>query len=368
MYTLSLEVINKCNLNCSYCYLGEKKNTYMSIAIAKKAIDIAVHEAKKQYDRTLTVYFIGGEPLMAYDTIQKVVEYTKLICQQNNLTHQFSTTINGTLVTDEIVDFFVKNDFDLKVSLDGPEKVQDLNRKDYAGNGSFQRIMDNFSLLKKYEEKSGKQISIASVVTSNNYQYYAESFQFLLGLGIKKFETGIDQYCEWSKEQLLGLKTQIEQVFYIYKEYIIRTKQPIFWNLWEQHVKSYLFTCSFYACKAGLATCYVTTDGTIYTCAEMQEFEIGTVDLGLNVPRIREIVYLEDRPEDMCKDCEYINHCKTRGCQAANYEINKNVYKPIKINCEVTKWMYDLIKLNLTENQLKKMKEDYERRYVRYAK
>ena len=45
MYTLSLEIINKCNLNCTYCYLGEKKNTYMSLETAQKAIDIAVHEA-----------------------------------------------------------------------------------------------------------------------------------------------------------------------------------------------------------------------------------------------------------------------------------------------------------------------------------
>ena len=43
MYTLSLEIINKCNLNCTYCYLGEKKNTYMSLETAQKAIDIAVH-------------------------------------------------------------------------------------------------------------------------------------------------------------------------------------------------------------------------------------------------------------------------------------------------------------------------------------
>lgn len=340
----------------------------MEIETAKKAIDIAVHEANKQYDRTLTVYFIGGEPLMAYDTIQEVVEYTKERCLHNNLKYGFSTTINGTLVTDEIVDFFARNNFDLKVSLDGPEKVQDLNRKDYAGNGSFHKIMDRFSLLKNYEEKSGKQISIASVVTSNNYQYYAESFRFLLDLGIEKIESGIDQYCEWDKEQMLGLKEQIERVFCIYKEFIIRTKRPIFWNLWEQHVKSYLFPCSFYGCKAGLATCYVTTDGGIYTCAEMQEFKIGTVDTGLDVPRIREIVYLEDRPEETCKKCTYINHCKARGCQVANYEINKNVYRPIKINCEVTQWMYDLIKMNLSENQLKKMKEDYERRTVRYAK
>lgn len=53
MYTLSLEIINKCNLNCKYCYLGEKKNTYMSIDVAKKSVEIALHEALKQYDKTL---------------------------------------------------------------------------------------------------------------------------------------------------------------------------------------------------------------------------------------------------------------------------------------------------------------------------
>lgn len=368
MYTLSLEIINKCNLNCTYCYLGEKKNTYMNFETAKKAVDIAVHEANKQYDRTLVIYFIGGEPLMAYSIIRQVVEYTKVICDRNSLKCQFSTTINGTLITDEIIDFFIENSFDLKVSLDGPEKVQDLNRKDYAGNGSFKKIMEKFLLLKKYEEGSGKRISIASVITNNNYQFYAESFQYLLDLGIKKIESGIDHYCKWNMEQLSGLKSQIEEVVGIYKNFIIQTKQPIFWNLWEQYLKSYLFSCSFYACKAGLATCYVTTNGDIYTCAEIKAFKIGSVDSGLNVTRIREIVYLEDQPEDTCVKCEYVNHCKTRGCQVANYEVNKSVFKPIEVNCEVTKCMYSLIKLNLTEKQLKIMKEDYERRYGKYEK
>ncbi len=107
MYTLSLEIINKCNLNCTYCYLGEKKNTYMSLETAQKVIDIAVHEANKQHDRTLMVYFIGGEPLMAFNLIKDAVDYTKKKCQETNLICKFSTTINGTLVTDEIIDFFV---------------------------------------------------------------------------------------------------------------------------------------------------------------------------------------------------------------------------------------------------------------------
>lgn len=368
MYTLSLEIINKCNLNCTYCYLGEKKNTYMSLETAQKIIDIAVHEANKQHDRTLMVYFIGGEPLMAFNLMKDAVDYTKKKCQETNLICKFSTTINGTLVTDEVIDFFVENTFEVKVSLDGPEYVQNLNRRDYAGTGSFEKIMKNLPLLRKYEQETGNQISVASVVTSNNYQYYAESFQFLLDLGIKKLESGIDYYCSWSDEQLQRLREQIEKVFGLYKAYIQKNQEVIFWNLWEQYLKSFLIPCPFYACKAGLTTCYVTTDGGIYTCAELPEFKIGSVEAGLDVPRIREIIYLEDQEDAMCKECQYIRHCKTRGCQVANYEIHQNVYKPIKVNCEVTKWMYHLIQTNLTEKQLEKLKQEYERRYLRHGK
>ena len=368
MYTLSLEIINKCNLNCTYCYLGEKKNTYMSLETAQRAIDIAVHEANKQHDQTLMVYFIGGEPLMAFNLMKDAVDYTKQKCRETNLICKFSTTINGTLITDEIIDFFIENTFELKVSLDGPEHVQNLNRRDYAGNGSFEKIMKNLPLLRKYEQATGNQISVASVVTSNNYQYYAESFQFLLDLGIKKLESGIDYYCAWSDEQLQELREQIEKVFGLYKAYIQKNQEVIFWNLWEQYLKSFLTPCPFYVCKAGLTTCYVTTDGGIYTCAELPEFKIGSVEEGLDVPRIREIIYLEDREDAMCQECQYLRHCKTRGCQMANYEIHQNVYKPIKVNCEVTKWMYHLIKENLSEKQLNNMKEEYERRYIRHGK
>ncbi|OYP01370.1 (4Fe-4S)-binding protein, partial [Lachnotalea glycerini] len=119
MYTLSLEVVNKCNLNCSYCYLGEKKNTSMSIDTAKKAIEIAVHEVQKQYDKTLVIYFIGGEPLIAFNVIYEIVAYTKSRCMEMNLKYMFSITTNGTLLTKKIIDFFIKDKFEIKLSLDG---------------------------------------------------------------------------------------------------------------------------------------------------------------------------------------------------------------------------------------------------------
>ena len=225
----------------------------------------------------------------------------------------------------------MENTFEVKVSLDGPEYVQNLNRRDYAGNGSFENIIKNLPLLRKYEQETGNQISVASVVTSNNYQYYAESFQFLLDLGIKKLESGIDYYCSWSDEQIQGLRKQIEKVFGLYKAYIQKKSRSNLLESLGTISEIILIPCPFYACKAGLTTCYVTTDGGIYTCAELPEFKIGSVEEGLDVPRIREIIYLEDREDAMCQECQYLRHCKTRGCQMAKFmKFTRNVYKPIK--------------------------------------
>ena len=53
-----------------------------------------------------------------------------------------------------------------------------------------------------------------------------------------------------------------------------------------------------------------------------------------------------------------MSHCETRGCQASNIEINRNVYQPVEINCQVTKVMYELIENNISKNQLDKMGEE----------
>ena len=183
MYTLSLEIINKCNLNCTYCYLGEKKNTYMSKETAEKAIEIAVHEAKKQYDKMLLIYFIGGEPLMAFEIIQDIVRFVEKKCEKQGIKCVFSTTTNGTLVTHEIVDFFIYYQFGIKVSLDGNVLVHDMNRKYYTKSGSFQKIIENLDYFRRYERVTGRKLSFAHVITKNNYKYFQESFKFLLDLG-----------------------------------------------------------------------------------------------------------------------------------------------------------------------------------------
>ena len=55
----------------------------------------------------------------------------------------------------------------------------------------------------------------------------------------------------WNENDLHGLKEQLEQVFYLYKNYIIQTRQMLFWNLWEQHVNRTYFRVCFMLVKQG---------------------------------------------------------------------------------------------------------------------
>lgn len=362
MYTLSLEIINKCNLNCTYCYLGEKKNNYMSIDTAKKAIEIGIHEAKKQYDKTLIVYFIGGEPLLAFNVIKEVVFYVKQRCLENSIKYIFSITTNGILFTEDIISFLGENKFEIKISLDGDKDIHDLNRKDYAGKGSFQETLDNLKLLKSYESLTGNLISFAHVVTQNSYQSFSKSYQYLLDLGCERIETAVDYYCEWKQEELDELRNQIVKTFYLYKYQIQKNQKWVFWNLFERHLELYLMPCDFYACKAGLKQIFVTADGNIYTCIELPEFLIGNVQDGLDVTRIREIVYTKEKTNNKCTDCKYLKNCSARSCQAANFEIHKNIYQPVEVRCLVTKTIFELIEKNINEKQIVNMREKYQRR------
>lgn len=75
MYTITLEVNQICNLRCEYCYLGEKTNQKMTEDIAHKSLQIAFLNVEKHKDKRLWVDFVGGEALISFVFLQKLVEY-----------------------------------------------------------------------------------------------------------------------------------------------------------------------------------------------------------------------------------------------------------------------------------------------------
>ena len=108
--------------------------------------------------------FYGGEPLLNLMLIKQSVEYIKEKAFGKNI--KFAITTNGTLLTHEIVDFLVENNFQLAISLDGPESVHDQHRK-FANSdkGSFRILKENYlSILNRYPEYA-KKITFNTVLT-----------------------------------------------------------------------------------------------------------------------------------------------------------------------------------------------------------
>ena len=360
MYLLTLEIINECNLNCTYCYLGEKKHTKMPLYVAINAINMAIHEGQKQYDKRLHIYFLGGEPLLEFSYMQMLVNYSKQKCAEKNLSISFSVTTNGTLINKSIIDFFVNNHFDIKISIDGNEETHNRNRQFGSGKGSYNIIMNNLQKFNDYYIKTGKGLRVAQVITVNNVKQFIENFKSLESLGFKFIETSINHYETWSSKEIKLLDKAMDEAFKYYCDIKCRGSN-VYWRLAENFIRNYFVEIPYYSCKAGLKSIFVNTDGEYFTCKEVKKLCIGNVTDGLNVTRIRELVNIKETINDKCLKCSYLTHCMARGCISDNYIHNESIYSPLDVECYLTKLFFRLINNHLSKEQ----KDSFQSFYIR---
>jgi uncharacterized protein len=151
-----------CNMACRYCYVsGGNFNKFPREIMSEEMAKISVQRLLYLLgDRIEIISFFGGEPLLAFKTIKVIVE--EFI--KNGLRPKFTIATNGTLLNQDMIDFFIENNFTVTVSVDGPEKVHDYNRIFPNGEGSFKQVMKNVELLKKNNVKLAMQ---------STYTYYA---------------------------------------------------------------------------------------------------------------------------------------------------------------------------------------------------
>ena len=112
--SITINVTNACNLNCSYCFEHIKTNEYMT---PETAIDII----KKSYHKIdpklgmFTINIFGGEPLLNWKTVKAILGYVST----NHLRCKIGITTNLTILTEEMIKYFDDNDVMLLVSFDG---------------------------------------------------------------------------------------------------------------------------------------------------------------------------------------------------------------------------------------------------------
>ena len=183
------EVTERCNLDCVYCINGDlygerKKQASEQVDMPKedafKLLEYLSpfwHERKQNgIKQTIRIGFYGGEPLLNISLIQEIVEWTKLE-RNNGFEFSFYLTTNGIII-DKYIDFFIKNDFDLNVSLDG-NKDNNAYRTDHNGNNSFDKVYKNIKSIQR-EHPDYFSTNIDFLTVSHNKNPLDQVSNFLL--------------------------------------------------------------------------------------------------------------------------------------------------------------------------------------------
>lgn len=172
------EVTDACNLSCNYCLYsdmysayGERYNKYLAldnaIALLNYLMGIWAKDRNLSAHKHIFLSFYGGEPLLNMPFIQSMVEfvYANLIPNGYNIT--FTMTTNGLLLKRNI-DFLVKYNFKVMVSLDG-NQYNNSYRVYKSGTESFEDLTKILDYIQNnYKDYFRKNITFNSVLHDRN--------------------------------------------------------------------------------------------------------------------------------------------------------------------------------------------------------
>lgn len=162
---LILELTGKCNMRCRYCIYHDGyphnrafTSKRMSSDTALKSIDYMKLYGDQQ---EVSITFYGGEPLLEFELLKEVIEYSKVALAGRTI--QFSFTTNLSVLTPKMAEYFSTVDnLSILCSIDGPKEIHDMYRVYKNGSGSFDDVFKKFKLLNSVARKNGKEMHISA--------------------------------------------------------------------------------------------------------------------------------------------------------------------------------------------------------------
>ena len=341
---LCLHVAHTCNLNCSYCFASQGKyqgeRAVMSFEVGKQAFDFLI--ANSGTRRNLEVDFFGGEPLMNWDVVKQLVAYARSIEKEKGKNFRFTLTTNGLLIDDEVIDFVNKEMSNVVLSLDGRKEIHDIFRKDFAGNGSYDRIIPKFKKL--VESRGGKGYYMRGTFTHNNVDFTNDILHMAdLGfteLSMEPVVCAPDDPCALTDEDMPKL---FEQYEILAKEMIKRKKEGRPFTFYHYMIDLKNGPCIYKritGCGSGTEYMAVTPWGELFPCHQFvgdPKYSLGNIWDGVKNKECQdEFRSCNAYAREECRDCWAKLYC-SGGCAANAYHATGSIGGVYKYGCELFK-------------------------------
>ena len=340
---LCLHVAHTCNLNCSYCFASQGKyhgdRALMSFEVGKQALDFLMDHSGTR--RNLEVDFFGGEPLMNWDVVKRLVEYARSVEKERGKNFRFTLTTNGMLIDDDVIDFANREMSNVVLSLDGRKEINDRTRVDYAGNGSYDRIVPKFQKL--VAARGGKNYYMRGTFTHANPDFTKDLFHMADDLGFTELSMepvvcAPDDPAALTPEDIAIVKEQYE---ILAKDMLRREKEghPItFYHYMLDLTGGPCVYKRISGCGSGTEYMAVTPWGDLYPCHQFvgeEAYKLGDVWNGVTNTALREefrACNAYARPD--CAGCWAKLYC-SGGCAANAYHATGTIRGVYEAGCEL---------------------------------
>ena len=339
---LCLHIAHTCNLNCSYCFASQGKyhgeRAIMSFDVGKRALDFLIEHSGTR--RNLEVDFFGGEPLMNFQVVKDLVAYARSIEKEKGKNFRFTLTTNGVLVDDDVIEWANKECSNVVLSLDGRKEVHDRFRVDYAGNGSWEKIVPKFQ--KFVEARGGKDYYMRGTFTHHNPDFLKD-IQQMLSLGFTELSMepvvcAAGDPSALTEEDMPIVMEQYERLAELMLERDKEGKPFTFYHYMIDLTDGPCIYKRISGCGSGTEYMAVTPWGDLYPCHQFvgeERFKLGNIWDGVTNTEVQgEFAACNVYAHPECRDCWARLYC-SGGCAANAYHATGSVTGVYEQGCKL---------------------------------
>ena len=335
--SMSLQITQACNYRCTYCPYTDNNgsnrnhsNKNMDIATAYKAIDFFHKHSIDTYE--INIGFYGGEPLINFPLVKSIIERANEVFEGKQISYNITT--NGSLLNDQMLSFFEKNNVILTISLDGPKEINDKYRKTAVGKESaFEKTIQAIeNIVQNYPELRNR-TSINMVLNpSEQYSLYENLYRELpimrkLNVNVTIVNTVHMEHHENISEDFLqnlrygifldrlarSKKVNIDDYANIISSYdsasLQKTKRALEGPLAQKDIYP------SGPCIPGYLKFFVDVQGNILPCEKVSEtspiVKIGTIESGIDIHKSRALLEIPYLTAQKCSNCWAYRFCST---------------------------------------------------------
>ncbi len=334
-----LNPTERCNLNCTYCYLpGQQRSEGKHMPSEK--LSASLHKLRDYFrsvmpeGRKPRAIFHGAEPLMNKDAVFKTID-------EFGNDFAFGLQTNGTLLDDAAVDFLTSRNVSIGLSLDGPVAgITDATRQTWGGKSVHDKVLVAMEKLRGYGSWS-----VITTCTTENLPYltqmvdlfHAHDVPTCMLNTLRCTLPGARDVKPADGDMAKSFFAALDRTHELYRQtgrkLLVANFANILIGILAPTARRLM--CDISPCGGGRAFFALAADGSLYPCSEFiglprfnggNLFEKGGVEAALQSNAFRTVTARDVDQFEPCNDCAIRHFCGSP-CPAEAHEMNGGMDK-----------------------------------------